>query len=54
MEIMLFSYDLSSPTRFAVAPQLWLRNMPFNMGSHDFATADKFGQNGWPIFGPMS
>jgi len=28
--------------------------MPFNMGSHDFATADKFGQNGWPIFGPMS
>jgi len=24
------------------------------MGSHDFVTADKFGQNGWPFFGPMS
>jgi len=24
------------------------------MGSYDFATADKFGKNGWPFFGPLS
>jgi len=22
------------------------------MGSYDFVTADKFGKNGWPFFGP--
>jgi len=24
------------------------------MGSEDFATAEKFGKNGWPFFGPLS
>jgi len=24
------------------------------VGSYDFVTADKFGKNGWPFFGPMS
>jgi len=24
------------------------------MGSYDFVTADKFGINGWPFFGPLS
>jgi len=23
------------------------------MGSEDFATAEKFGKNGWPFFGPL-
>jgi len=24
------------------------------MGSCDFVTADEFGKNGWPFFGPLS
>jgi len=24
------------------------------MGSYNFVTADKFGKNGWPFFGPLS
>ena len=24
------------------------------MGSYDFVTADKFGNNGWPFFSPLS
>jgi len=56
MKIELFSYDLSSRTCFAVALQLWLRNMLFNkllhMGSYDFVTVDKFGKNGWSLFWP--
>jgi len=24
------------------------------MGPYDFVTADKFGNNGWPFFGPLS
>jgi len=23
------------------------------MGSYDFATADQFGKNGWPLFWPL-
>jgi len=24
------------------------------MGSYDFVTADKFGKDSWPFFGPLS
>jgi len=29
-------------------------NKLLNLGSYAFVTADKFGKNGWPFFGPLS